>query len=57
MSPIGAMPRADDILDLPFGTRILPVEATRIQGTSDPLVDVLAEEMGMDVLAAVECAC
>ena len=43
-------------LTCPFFARP-PVEATRIQGTSDPLVDVLAEEMGMDVFAAVEYAC
>jgi hypothetical protein len=36
------------------GTRIQSIDGTKIQGTKDPLVDVLADEIGLDVPAALD---
>jgi len=36
------------------GSRFRSVDSARIQGTKDPLVDVLADEIGLDVSAALD---
>jgi hypothetical protein len=36
------------------GSRFRPVDSAKIQGTKDPLVDVLADEIGLDVSAALD---
>jgi hypothetical protein len=38
----------------PIPGRIQSIDGTKIQGTKDPLVDVLADEIGLDVLAALD---